>query len=411
MERILCNAFSRTISQGSLQITFASGRQRTFGNGSESLVAIRFTDTGAERAVAFDPALKFSQMYIEGRLRVEQGSIYDLISLIKRNGARKGATISAVILHLLRAAVGYARQQLSPEVSKRNVAHHYNLDERLFRLFLDEDMQYSCAYFETPEQTLEEAQLAKKRHIAAKMLLEPGHKVLDIGSGWGGMGLYLAEVAQTIVTGVTLSEEQLRVSRDRAVAKGLTDKLKFELCDYRSVRGRFDRIVSIGMFEHVGRRNYHQFFNTTASLLEKKGVFVLHSIGRTKPRYSPQPFIDKYIFPGSYLPALSEVIPHAERAGFLLKDLEILPLHYAMTLREWRRRFLKRREEVMALYDQKFLRMWEFYLAACETNFRHDRSFVFQLQLACHQDAVPISRDYLAKRIADLRCAEAYISD
>jgi cyclopropane-fatty-acyl-phospholipid synthase len=379
MEHILNRAFARVIDKGSLHVTFASGRQRTYGDGSEAPISVRFTDAAAQRAIIVDPGLKLGQMYSEGRFIVEEGSIYDLLSLMKRNGIRKFATLSTVILHLLRVVSGYARQSLSPKVSKDNVAHHYDLDERLFRLFLDDDMQYSCAYFESPEQSLEEAQLAKKRHIAAKMLLEPGHKVLDIGSGWGGMGIYLAEIAQANVTGVTLSEEQLRVSRHRAMQKKLSGQLNFELCDYRAVQGCFDRIVSVGMLEHVGRRNYSEFFKTTAKLLNKEGVFVLHSIGRPKPRLSPQPFIDKYIFPGSYVPALSEIIPQAERAGFLIKDVEILPLHYAMTLREWRRRFLAHRDEVLALYDENFLRMWEFYLAACETNFRHDRSFIFQL--------------------------------
>jgi cyclopropane-fatty-acyl-phospholipid synthase len=409
MEHVLCRSFDRSIRRGSLRIEFASGRVREFGDGSEQAIAIRFTDSAAVRAVALDPALALAEMYIEGRLVVEQGSIYDLLSLIMRNGARKLASWSSTAFYAQRLLASYGRERLTPEVSKRNVAHHYDLDESLFRLFLDSDMQYSCAYFESPDQSLEGAQLAKKRHIASKMLVEPEHSVLDIGSGWGGMALYLAEVAGAEVTGVTLSDEQLRVSRQRATKRGLSERARFELSDYRDIHRTFDRIVSIGMFEHVGWRNYDAFFETTARLLERRGVFVLHSIGRTKRRRAPQPFLDKYIFPGSYIPALSEVIPYAERAGFLVKDVEVLPLHYAQTLREWRRRFLDQRERVLDLYDERFVRMWEFYLAVSETAFRHDRMFVFQLQLARHQDAVPTRRDYQAERKQVLQLAESRV--
>ena len=408
MERVLCKSFSRSIKRGSLRIDFASGSSRSFGDGSGQAIAIRFTDSAAERQVAFDPALALGEMYVEGRLVVEQGSIYDLMSLIKRNGSRKLATWSSAALYAQRLLASYGRERLTPIVSKRNVAHHYDLDERLFRLFLDRDMQYSCAYFETPDQSLDAAQLAKKRHLAAKLLVEPGQRVLDIGSGWGGMALYLADVTDADVTGITLSSEQLRVSRQRAAERGLLDCVRFQSCDYRDVRQKFDRIISVGMFEHVGWRNYGAFFETTARLLERRGVFVLHSIGRTKRRRAPQPFLDKYIFPGSHIPALSEVIPLAERAGFLVKDVEILPLHYAQTLREWRQRFLAQRDRVLELYDERFLRMWEFYLAVSETGFRHDRMFVFQLQLALHQDTVPTRRDYQAEREEALRVTESH---
>ncbi len=406
VERVLSNSFTRSVARGPLRVTFASGRVRVFGPRAKEETAIRFTDPQAERAVALDPALKLGEMYIEGRLTVEQGSIYDVLSLVNR----KGATWSAIALHVLRLASSYGRQRLSLETSQQNVAHHYDLDERLFRLFLDNDMQYSCAYFEHPEQSLEAAQLAKKRHLAAKLLIEPGHKVLDIGSGWGGMALYLAEAASAQVTGITLSEEQLRVASKRAAERGLTDRVRFELRDYRKVTESYDRIVSVGMFEHVGFQNFDTFFTTAARLLKPKGIFVLHSIGRTKPRRAGSPFLEKYIFPGSYMPALSEVLPFAERAGLLIKDVEVLPIHYATTLREWRRRFLLRKEDVLALYDPAFLRMWEFYLAAAEVGFRRDRMFVFQIQLARHQHAVPYTRDYLAERKAALRQAEAKLA-
>jgi len=405
VEQLLTSSFRRGVLRGQLRVTFASGNVRTFGNGTGEPLAIRFTDAAAERALAVDPALKLGELYADGRLVLEEGDLYELIALFKRT-AKKGATLPAAALYAARYAASYGRMRLSPEVSQRNVAHHYNLDEQLYRLFLDQDMQYSCAYFETPTQSLEGAQLAKKRHIAGKLLVEPGQSVLDIGSGWGGMALYLAEVAGADVTGVTLSEPQRQVSERRATERGLTPRARFALTDYRAVTRTFDRIVSVGMFEHVGLRNFDVFFERCAGLLDRRGVMVLHSIGRTRARPAPSPFIDKYIFPDSYIPALSEVLPAVERAGFLVTDLEILPLHYADTLREWRRRFLARRAEVLALYDERFLRLWEFYLAASETGFRMDRMFVFQLQLTRPQDVVPTRRDYLRERKDVLRAAE-----
>jgi cyclopropane-fatty-acyl-phospholipid synthase len=409
VELLLSGWLRRGVRRGSLRVTFASGASRSFGPGAGGAeLAIRFADRAAERELLFDPALKLGELYAEGRLMLEAGSLYELIALFKRC-ARLDAAPPALPLYALRYAASYGRQRLSPEASRRNVAHHYDLDERLYRLFLDPDLQYSCAYFEQPGQSLEAAQLAKKRHIAAKLLLEAGQRVLDIGSGWGGMALYLAQVAEAQVTGVTLSQPQLDVSRRRAAERGLSERARFELCDYRAHAGSYDRIVSVGMFEHVGLRNYPLFFSSCARLLAPRGVLLLHSIGRTRPRPAPSPFIEKYIFPGSYIPALSEVLPAVERAGFLVSDVEILPLHYAHTLREWRRRFLAQREQVLALYDERFLRLWEFYLAAAESGFRMDRMFVFQLQLTRPTDAVPNRRDYVAEAEARLRRAEAQL--
>ena len=408
MERFLAYAFARLVRTGSLAVTFASGRSRSFGDGSEAPISIRFADRGAERAVALDPALGLGEMFMHGRLLVEQGSIFDLVSLLKRNGMRRLAGSPAALVALLRRARDRTRRAVTPASARRNVAHHYDLEAGLFDLFLDSDRQYSCAYFESPEDSLESAQLAKKRHIAAKLLLTGGAHVLDIGCGWGGLALYLAETAGSRVTGVTLSEEQLRIAVQRADARGLSDRVDFRLQDYRHVEGAFDRIVSVGMFEHVGKRSYPAFFAKAASLLERRhGVMLLHSIGRTRPAYLNQPFVEKYIFPGGYIPALSEVLPAAEGAGLLIKDIEILPMHYAWTLRLWRERFLENREEALRLYDERFCRMWEFYLATSEAAFRHDRLFVFQLQLARHQDAVPFRRDYIAAAEAGLRSAEA----
>ena len=404
MESLISRAFARLVRTGALKVTFASGRMRTFGDGSEPAVAIRFADKAAERALALDPALKLGELFMYNRLIVEAGSIYDLVSLAKRNGLRRLSAPHVGLIALYRTLRSRIAAAVTPESAKRNVAHHYDLDAGLFELFLDADRQYSCAYFETPGQSLEDAQTAKKRHIAAKLLLEPGLSVLDIGSGWGGLALYLAQSAGVRVTGITLSEKQLAIARRRASEQRLDGSIDFRLADYRRVDETFDRIVSVGMFEHVGRRSYPAFFAKASALLKREsGVMLLHSIGRTKPALMNQPFVDKYIFPGGYIPALSEVLPAAERAGLLVKDLEILPMHYAWTLRAWRERFMANRDKAAALYDKRFCRMWEFYLATSEAAFRHDRLFVFQLQLARHQDAVPVRRDYMAEAEEALR--------
>ena len=282
--------------------------------------------------------------------------------------------------------------------AKNNVAHHYDLDGRLYSLFLDADKQYSCAYFETPDSTLDDAQLAKKRHIAAKLLIRPGNRVLDIGSGWGGLGLYLAEMAGADVTGVTLSTEQFQVSNARAAEKNLARSARFLMEDYRDIAGPFDRIVSVGMFEHVGVNFYETYFKRCAELLGEDGVMVLHSIGRSTGPDVTSPWITKYIFPGGYIPALSEVMPAVERAGLLVCDMEIQRLHYAETLKAWRERFMARREEAVRLYDERFARMWEFYLAASEMSFRKQNMMNFQLQLTKRQGIVPMTRDYVCAR-------------
>jgi cyclopropane-fatty-acyl-phospholipid synthase len=290
--------------------------------------------------------------------------------------------------------------------ARHNVAHHYDLDGRLYRLFLDGDEQYSCAYFEAQDQSLDDAQLAKKRHLAAKLRINPGAKVLDIGCGWGGLALYLAEIAGAQVTGITLSQEQYKRAQNRAVERGLSRDTAFRLVDYRDVDGRFDRIVSVGMFEHVGVGFYDVFFRRCAELLADDGIALLHTIGRSGPPSITNPWIAKYIFPGGYIPALSEVLPAVQRAGLLVSDVEILQLHYAETLKAWRERFLAHRDEVVRLYDQRFVRMWEFYLACSEMAFRGSDMVVFQIQLAKHKGVTPATRDYIAREEARLRARE-----
>ncbi|MCG5481079.1 SAM-dependent methyltransferase [Sinorhizobium alkalisoli] len=403
MNAALVNLLRSLVQKGKLKVIFATGEQVVFGDGTGKPATIRLVDAEAEKAIVRDPGLKFGEMYMDGRVVIEEGDIFDVLSIAKSNGLENAAnaanTVTAV-WHVLRQQL---KSRLPVNRNRRNVAHHYDLDGKLFNLFLDEDWQYSCAYFHPPGISLEEAQRAKKRHIAAKLLLEPGQKVLEVGSGWGGMAMYLAESSGVEVTGITLSEEQLKVSRERAAKRGLSDRVRFELQDYRTMQGRqFDRIVSVGMFEHVGIGNYGIFFRKMKELLKPGGVMLLHSIGQMYKPWATNPWIEKYIFPGGYIPALSEVLPPVENVRLLVKDIEILPMHYAWTLRAWRERFVARREEVLRLYDERFFRMWEFYLAASETAFLYDKHFVFQLQLSPSLETVPVSRDYIEAKEREL---------
>jgi cyclopropane-fatty-acyl-phospholipid synthase len=328
---------------------------------------------------------------------MDGNSIYDLLDVMLANVEHNPSTHPVLRLREHLAAVVRRIQQYNPAGrALRNVAHHYDLNGRLYSLFLDRDRQYSCAYFPRGDETLEEAQSAKKRHIAAKLCLDrPGLRVLDIGCGWGGMALTLARDFGAQVTGITLSQEQLTEARARAAAEGLEDKVTFELVDYRSVTDTFDRIVSVGMFEHVGIGHYRTFFDTVAKCLKPDGVALIHAIGRSDGPGSTNAWIRKYIFPGGYSPALSEVLPPVERSRLMVTDIEILRLHYAETLRQWRRRFAANRDAISALYDEKFCRMFEFYLAGSEITFRRSGHMVWQLQLTHGHGAVPLTRDYI----------------
>jgi len=401
MLKFVLNKF---IQRGSLTVIAADGSRFTCGDGTGLPAAIRFMTREAERRLILDPELAFGEIYMDGQLTVEQGSIADVlaIALDQPDMVPRWAKLQWLTRYLLRHL-----QQFNPRGrSRRNIAHHYDLDGRLYSLFLDADKQYSCAYFETPDSTLDDAQLAKKRHIAAKLVLSRDQRVLDIGSGWGGLGLYLADIAGADVTGVTLSEEQLAISNARAAEKKLTQHARFLLQDYRDIPGPFDRIVSVGMFEHVGLDYYDRFFKRCADLLGHDGVMLLHAIGRSEGPGITNPWIDKYIFPGGYIPALSEVLPAIERAGLLVADIEILRLHYAETLKAWRERFMARREEAEQLYDARFVRMWEFYLAASEMSFRKQNNMVFQIQLTKRQGVLPITRDYILREESRLRAIE-----
>jgi len=406
MDRVLRAFLNGLIRRGALRVTTARGATFTFGDGTGKLIAVRFTQTSAELAVMLDPELKLGETYMDGTLVVEEGSIADLLALVLSQDHQDSHARWARPQWIVR----YARRPLEQfnrrRRARRNVAHHYDLDGRLYSLFLDADRQYSCAYFETPDLSLDDAQLAKKRHLAAKLLVEPDSTILDVGSGWGGLALYLGEICGARVTGVTLSQEQLNASRARVEEKGLGQTVEFRLQDYRDVRNRYDRIVSVGMFEHVGIGFYDAFFRKCAELIEDDGIILLHSIGRSEGPNVTNPFIAKYIFPGGYIPALSEVLQAVERAGLLVADIEILRLHYAETLKNWRERFLAHREEVERLYDSRFVRMWEFYLASSEMSFRYSGLMVFQLQLTKRVGVVPMARDYIAREEARLRGLE-----
>jgi cyclopropane-fatty-acyl-phospholipid synthase len=335
---------------------------------------------------------------MDGTLVPDGCGIYDLLDVLVSNLQANPRGHSAVPLRTGLRLIKRRIDQYNPAGrARRNVAHHYDLNGRLYSLFLDRDRQYSCAYFPRGDETLEEAQIAKKRHIAAKLCLDrPDLEVLDIGCGWGGLALTLARDHGARVLGITLSQEQLTEARARATAEGLEDRVRFEMLDYRSLTRTFDRIVSVGMFEHVGVGHYRTFFETVMRCLRPDGVGVLHAIGRSDGPSTTNPWIDKYIFPGGYCPSLSEVIPPIERSGLIATDIEILRLHYAETLRHWRRRFTANRDAIAALYDERFCRMFEFYLCGAELAFRREGHMVFQVQLTRRQDAVPLTRDYIA---------------
>jgi cyclopropane-fatty-acyl-phospholipid synthase len=399
MDRLLQYVLSLVIRTGTLRVTTAGGVTFTLGDATGKPLAMRFTSRRAELAVVTDPELRFGEAYMDGGFVVEQGSIADVTDLILRNTGRGRPVRWARAVGSLRMAVRRVFKSNTLFRARRNAAHHYDIDGRLYSLFLDADRQYSCAYFEAPGMSLDDAQAAKKRHIAAKLLLRPGCTVLDIGSGWGGLALYLAEKHGATVTGVTLSGEQHAASVDRAHDKGLSDKVDFHLQDYRSVTGIFDRIVSVGMFEHVGKEHYDVFFGKCRDMLADDGVMLLHTVGRLDGPSHTNAWVWRYIFPGGYAPALSELAPAIERSGLMMCDIEVLRLHYADTLRHWRQRFLARRDDVLKIYDERFVRMWEFYLAGFEASFRHGWLCVFQLQLAKRIDTVPVTRNYVHRDI------------
>jgi cyclopropane-fatty-acyl-phospholipid synthase len=410
--RLLDTLLKRIVVLGRLTVVWPDGSSTTYhGREPGPEARIRVHDRAAATRIALNPGLRFGEAWMDGTLTVEGGSLYEVLDLLMLNLERGGT--HPVMSLMERVGTWLKRLQQTNPIgrAKHNVAHHYDLSGRLYSLFLDRDRQYSCAYFPRGDETLEEAQAAKKRHIAAKLLLtRPGLRVLDIGSGWGGLALTLAKEWGADVTGITLSAEQHREATARAAAEGLSDRVRFRLQDYREVTETYDRIVSVGMFEHVGLPHYDAFFRAVARSLAPDGVALIHAIGRPEGPGATNPWLRKYIFPGGYSPALSEVLPAIERSRLLLTDLEILRLHYAETLRHWRERFLRNRDAIAAIYDERFCRMWEFYLVACELAFRHQSHFVWQAQLTHRQDVVPLTRDYIAEAEAAARRAASPVS-
>ncbi len=384
------------IRQGALQVRFPDGTVRRYGDPEQGdSVAITLHDSSLPRRIVLSPDMAVGEGYMDGHLTIEGDDLYGFLGLAIRNVVAQGQPWFRRPLEGLRHLLRRWQQFNPAHRARENVAHHYDLSDTLYDLFLDADRQYSCAYFADPGMTLEAAQEAKKHHIARKLLIEPGMRVLDIGCGWGGMGLTLARDYGARVLGVTLSREQHEMATRRAAETGLSERLRFERLDYRKVKGSFDRIVSVGMFEHVGVPHYREFFGTLRDRLTPDGIALVHTIGRAGPPASTSPWITKYIFPGGYCPALSEATAAFEREWLVPTDIEIWRLHYAQTLRHWYDRFMANIDKAEALYDARFCRMWRYYLVASELTFRLNNQVVFQMQLSPVQDTVPLTRDYL----------------
>lgn len=391
---LLDRRMSQTIRKGRLEIAYPDGSFRCYAGDARSGLAIRINSERWLRRIILDPELAFGEAYMEGGVEIDSGDIYDLLELIWANfltpaGKRRSAPA------FVRRSLRFLSQLNLPSRARQNASHHYDIGNEFYRLFLDEDLQYSCALHENPNATLEDAQLAKKNAISKKLLIEPNHSVLDIGCGWGGLALHLAGHDQARVEGITLSAQQLNAAKARAKKERLDGRVRFHLEDYRRITDQYDRIVSVGMIEHVGAPYFQEYFDQISRLLRQDGIALIHTIGRSHGPDATNPWIAKYIFPGGYIPALSEIMPAIERAGLYVLDIEVLRLHYAETLKEWRRRFHENAAAAERLFDSRFVRMWDFYLAGSELSFRYGDHAVFQIQLAKRQDAAPLTRRYL----------------
>lgn len=399
---LLKSYLKQTIKRGQLTLIDANGESHVFGDASEHSagrqVTVEITKPSLYWRLVLMPDPVAGEAFMDGTLKLHQGTIFDLFAILAdQKGIERRSRWNRINLAKLE---GIKPNRIGR--AKQNVAHHYDLNRQLFELFLDEDLQYSCAYFQAPDVSLDQAQLAKKQHIAAKLALKPGMKVLDIGSGFGGMAIFLAETCDVEVVGVTLSEEQFKLANEKCMERGLQDRVEFRLLDYRELDEAFDRIVSVGMFEHVGAQHYSEYFNKVNDLLTEDGVALIHTIGRIYGPVETSRWITKYIFPGGHIPALSEVAPMVEKAGLIMSDHEVLRLHYALTLRQWRNRFMKNRKRAQLLYDERFCRMWEFYLASSEASFRYHDLVIFQMQLSKDINTLPLTRDYMLQEEARL---------
>jgi cyclopropane-fatty-acyl-phospholipid synthase len=394
---------NRLLKTGRITLIEPGKQPQTYGRGESKPLTVRFADRKVALDILKNPRLGLGEAYMDGRVIIEDGTVLDLLEMIMganrwEDGQRDKRLFRRGMANLKRFIRTNTRSR-----SKRNVAHHYDLGDELYETFLDSDRQYSCAYFTSPNNELDQAQMDKKAHIAAKLALEPGQKVLDIGSGWGGLALYLHQVARVDVLGITLSEDQLRVARKRAEEDGVSDHVKFELIDYRALQGEFDRIVSVGMFEHVGADHYLEFFDACRRLMKRDGVMLLHTIGKFGPATGPDPFTDKWIFPGYHLPSLSQMCDASEKVRLITSDVETLRLHYAYTLRHWLKRVEDNRSKIEKMYDARFFRMWEYYLAGGIVMFESGGACNYQVQYIRDRNALPITRDYMGEAEKTLR--------
>ena len=392
----LISFLNNLFKQDGFELIDSNSKKYVIGNPTKDKpIVIRFLDQKLMQKLLINPDLYFGEAYMNGSLVIENGTLTDFLDLAFKNIGRGNINSYGAVIKKIKGTFGYVTNLNKIIKSKENVAHHYDISEKLYDLFLDKNRQYSCAYFKNDSDTLEQAQSNKIHHIIKKLNIQPNQKVLDVGSGWGTLALAIAKETNASVTGITLSENQFEYSQNKAKEMNLSNQVDFKLIDYRQLNEKFDRIVSVGMFEHVGRNFYRTYFNKVFQLLNEKGIALIHTIGSSMPPRDPQPWIQKYIFPGGYTPSLSEISKPIEKSGLIVSDIEVLRMHYAHTLRNWKERFLSKKDTVLDMFDEKFFRMWEFYLASCEMAFKWGDQVVFQLQLSKDNTSVPNTRDYI----------------
>ena len=392
----LPNFLSKVIKyDGFILIDYESKKYEIGKPLKENPIQIRLLDKSLNYKLLLNPDLYFGEAYTNGSLVIENGTLTDFLEIAFKNIGRKEINIYSKVLNRIRGTYRYFTNFNRIINSKKNVSHHYDISEKLYDLFLDKKRQYSCAYFKNENDSLDEAQTNKIDHIIKKLNIKPNHRVLDIGSGWGSLAIDIAKKTDASVTGITLSKNQFEYSSKKVKEMNLVNQVDFKLIDYRQLNEKFDRIVSVGMFEHVGRKFYKTYFNQVSKLLKDDGISLIHTIGSVNSPRDPQPWITKYIFPGGYTPSLSEIAVPIEKSGLIISDMEVLRMHYSHTLRHWKERFLSRKQEVLEMFDEKFMRMWEFYLASCEMVFKWGDQVVFQIQLTKNFTSVPNTRDYI----------------